>query len=155
MKDFITHVHQFITGGAGMTITSVIAVWIIGMMSGSKAYKAARAAYGKAMRGAGRTINAVAGSKFGKPIWNPIEKVAVDLIGFGSEEFVGGLQEDDLQALADQHERLSDVGSVDRVAMIAKKIKDAIDEGAELPKDPTATAIIENIQAAAAEKLKS
>jgi len=148
MKDLITQAHQFISGGAGMTITSVIAIWILGKFSTSTAYRRVRGTIGKACEAAGVLVDATLGSKLGRPIWNPIEKVLTDTMGLAVEQFCVGLRKNDVSAMADQHARLTDVGSQDRVAMIAKKMEAAIAQGREIPEsDPVVAKVLADSQA--------
>ena len=148
MKDLLSHLHQFVSGGTGMTITSLIAVWILGKFSTSDAYRKVRAAIGKSCEAAGVFVDATLGSKLGRPIWNPLEKVLTDTLGLALEQFFAGLRKNDLGAMAAQKERLDDVGSVDRVAMIAKKMESAIASGADVPEsDPVMAKVLADSQA--------
>lgn len=155
MNDLLEQAKTFFSGGTGMTVISVFVVWGLGSLSGSKPYKAGRAAWGKACKGVGVTIDRVVGSKLGRHFWNPIEKVLVDFLGFGSEQIVAGLQENDLVAMAEQHERLESVGSVARLEMVKEKMEKAIAAGVEISgKNPVIAKVLADSEAWALRKLK-
>ena len=138
---------------AGFFGASVIA-WFLGKLSGFSWYKNLRSAYGKTLRAFGAFIDTTLGSKFGRPIWNPLEKIFLDWLGFGFEQFCEGLRANDLVAMAEQHERLEGVGSDVRKRAIAAQMEAAIADLEKLPKAPTPALqkVLETSYAAALQK---
>jgi len=144
MNEWITIAINFINEGwQGKTALSFIAVWILGKFSTSTPYKKLREWLGKSAEAAGVFIDGTLGSKLGRPIWNPLEKFLTDTLGFMVEQFLNGLRKNDLIAMAEQVERLEDVGSVARVKAIKANMEQAIASADTLPKNPILDKILE------------
>lgn len=126
MNEYLDIARRFFVESTGGHLTlGIAAAWFLGSLSATAGYRVVRAAWGRACYRIGVAIDATLGSKLGRPIWNPLEKLGVDFLGFGAEQACAGLRKNDIEALADQHERLVDVGSVNRAAMVKTQLVEA------------------------------
>ena len=137
--------------GLFSTFGSIAFLWILGKVSGSLAYRGARTKFGAAMKTAGVWTDKIGGSRLGYKIWDPIEKMLTDFLGFGMEQYCVGLRENDVKALADQHERLRDAGSQMRLEAIEQKLQAALDKGVDpkMAEDPVFQAAVSHMEEAA------
>lgn len=140
MHDLLHQAKDFFVNNqtAGNSLIAIIVIWVLGKLSSSAWYRAVRAGWGKICAKAGEFVDATLGSRLGRPIWDPLEKVFVDLLGFAAEQFCAGLRRNDVEAMADQHERLVDVGSKNRAAMVKDQLVLALEakRTAEAPEQP-------------------
>jgi len=134
--------------------TTAVLLWLLGSMAKFGWYKTVRSKFGLAMQACGVGLNASAGKWLG-PLWNPIEQFLCDWLVFGTEQLAVGMRKDnDVSALAAQHDRLKGVGSESRVAVILEKLEKAIAAGAVVPSaDPAVQNAIADMKASAEEKL--
>lgn len=114
--------------GLKETALALLAAYLLGAFSKSKAYAAARAALGKASYAAGDFISGLATSKLGKVVWGPLEAIFVDFVFVFFEQFCAGLRNDNVEKLETQAKRLEDVGSIFR--------REALESKLDILKDP-------------------
>jgi hypothetical protein len=128
----------------------MLAVYLLGMFSKSKAYTAIRAAIGKASFSAGDFVSSFATSKVGKVVWGPLEAIFIDFIFVFFEQFSAGLRNDNVEKLEAQTKRLKDVGSIFRLEAVEGKLDIMSD-----PNDRLLHAnLLKKIKESAREKLK-
>ena len=151
--NFLNTVKDFFTNGlTGPAILATVALWVLGRLGKFSWYRNARAKFGVFAQKSGVLVDKTLGAKLGK-LWNPIEDVICDWLGFFVEQFCHGLRQNDLLALAKQADRLQGVGSENRLAGILSKLEDALDKGAELPaSDPVARSVLASMSDSAATK---
>jgi len=117
---------QWLLTGTGATII----LWLLGKAKSSTAYTGFRATCGVGLYKAGSAISQFGNARL-KGLYEPVESLVTDFLGFQVEQFFAGLRKDNPVALAAQVERLKDVGSENRLAAAQAAVADAVEPPVE------------------------
>lgn len=104
------------------TGSTAIALWLIGLFPNSSLYRWARTASGKLVYSAFRALSILGETRLGK-LWQPLENILEDFILLWGSQAGAGLRSDNPGKIADEVERLMDVGSVTRADALKRKLE--------------------------------
>lgn len=110
------------TLGGKLTVGS-LGLLVLGYFAKSIWYRKVREALGRSAYAAGVAVSALGNSKL-KLLWNPLENVLTDFLGFLVEQFFAGLRKDNADKIEAHAERLAESGSETRAAALEEKAAD-------------------------------
>ena len=112
----------FGTLGGKATLAS-LGILLLGYFAKTVWYRKVREALGRATYSAGVALSALGNSKL-RLLWDPLENVLTDFLGFAVEQFFAGLRKDNPDKIEAHAVRLAEAGSETRAVALAEKAED-------------------------------